>query len=236
MREVDFLFVTKDAGTNVVTSMADAWEVVGGIRINDHGYARSKGMNLHGGYITARVRGQKATKSASNYPTGAEIINAMEKNNDLKVHFGNNARSSLVLSWKEYQPTPSYTDVLIGQVSKLAGAMLGEVVSNPWGLADHAQKAQKALGTVASKTGVPTGASGAVNFLAGKDTPILLFICDRKRGGEFKEIRKKRRIVSFGQIAGILAGTDIAQQEYEGFDSGDAQDIVETIGGFVGGD
>jgi hypothetical protein len=231
MREVDFLFVTKDAGTNIVTSMADSWEVVNGLRINDHGYAKSKGMNLRGGYITARVRGKKATKSANNYPTGSEIVHALQQVNDIKVHFGNNSRSSLVLSWKEYKATPSYTDVLMGQVSKVAGAMLGGVVTvtKPWAIQDKVQQAQKVLGTVAKTTGVPGFLSGAVSFLAGKDTPILFHISDRKRGGEFIEIRKKRRIVSFEQISGMLAGSNITQQDFEGFNAGDAQDMAEMF-------
>ncbi|MEM1433000.1 MAG: hypothetical protein AAGG11_03005 [Pseudomonadota bacterium] len=237
MREVDFIFVTKDAGTNVVTSLGDAWEVTSGIRINDHSYAKSKGMNLHGGFITARVKGQKATKSANNFPTGAEIVNAMEKHKDLKVHFGNNSRSRLVLSWKEYEATPSYTDVLMGQVSKFANAMFGEVVTNPWAFQDKVDKARKVMGTVAGTTGVPGSASGVVNLLAGKDTPVLFYISDRKKGGDYTEVAKKRRVCSFEQIAGILAGTDIAQQGYEGFDfdSGDAQDAAELIGDLVGG-
>jgi hypothetical protein len=236
MREVDFIFVAESTGTNVVSAGLDIWETTSGIRLNDHSYAKSRGMNLRGGYITARVKGSVATRSEKNYPTGAEIINGLQQCGDVKVHFGN-SRSSLYLNWKEYEANPSYTDVLIKQVSKLAGGAFGDIIEGKtiagmiW---NYGELAQKTTGTIAGKTGVPSAASGVINFLAGKDTPMLFFIGNRKRVGEFENIRKKRRICSFDQIAGILAGSGIDDQGYKSLDGGDAEDGLGIVDNLFG--
>ncbi|MDA1073694.1 MAG: hypothetical protein O3A63_02885 [Proteobacteria bacterium] len=234
MRDVNFIIVADNAGTNVATAGLDAWEVTEGIALANHGYAKSTGMNLRGGFITARIKGSKATKSDKNYPTGAEILNALNKQGDVKVHFGNSSRSSLYLSWKEYQAAPGYTDVLIKQVTKLAGAAFGDLIPGKslagivW---NYGEMTQKVTGTAAGKLGMN---NAAVNFLAGKDTPVQFYISGRKHGGDFTEIKKKRRIVSFEQIAGLLAGSNIADQKFKELDGGDTEDVLSKIDGFLG--
>jgi len=51
----------------------------------------------------------------------------------------------------------------------------------------------KVTGSAASKLGI---SNAAVIFLAGKDTPVLLYVSGRTHGGDFTEIKKKQRSVS----------------------------------------
>lgn len=236
MRDVDFIFVVNDSATQVATSLADSWEVTTGIRLNDNNYAKTAGMNLRGGFITARVAGSKATKSSSNFPTGGEIVEAMKKLGDVRVHFGNSSRGTLYLSWKEYQQPPSYTDALLGKMQKITMTALGGVDLNraTHALLNYTGLAQKAVGTVASRTAGPELVRSAAKILAGKNVPLLLYISNRPRGEGFTEIRKKRRVSAFTQIAGILAGTDITKEQFESFGGDDAEDVASTIDDVLG--
>ncbi len=232
MRDVDFIFVASNAQRRVASTGLSAWTVTEGIRLNDYSQARRPGMSLRGGSITARIRGSKATGSASAYPTPPEILAALAGCGDIHVHFEGGNRSSLYLSWKEYEEQDSY----LGSYAKKAIGFLGDFTGAAF--EGHGVKGPRGAEREMRVLSPASAVGNLVGYFVGTKAPVQFVIGNQSlAGGGFGEIKKQRTRISFQQIAGILAGTDFTQERsHDDLDVPGLADVgSDVVGKLFGG-